>query len=183
MREHFSRACTMHEFSAAASTFPDWAAPTSTAITLCRRSTEAGSSCGLTTWFPIARCDKEFPFVMVAHVSYPEITGDATPASLSKKWITGILRKKIGYRGLVISDDLDMGGVLNGASIEEAAVETLRAGSDLFLVCQKEEHVWRAYEAVFKRAESDARVRQAGSGESKTREPHSRRSQLSSGRG
>jgi beta-N-acetylhexosaminidase len=80
------------------------------------------------------------------------------PASLSKEWISGILRKRIGYRSLVISDDLDMGGVLNGASIEEAAVETIRAGSDTFLVCQKEEHVWRAYEAVLKRAERDARV-------------------------
>jgi beta-N-acetylhexosaminidase len=104
---------------------------------------------------PYREMRKEFPFVMVAHVSYPKITGDSTPASLSKKWIDDVLRKKIGYRGLIISDDLDMGGVLNSASIEEAAVETLRAGSDLFLVCQKEEHVWRAYEAVFKRAESD----------------------------
>ncbi|HEY4934577.1 MAG TPA: beta-N-acetylhexosaminidase [Terriglobales bacterium] len=104
---------------------------------------------------PYREMRKEFPFVMVAHISYPRITGDNIPSSLSKKWISEILRRKIGYRGLVISDDLDMGGVLNSASIEDAAVETLRAGSDLFLVCQKEEHVWRAYEAVFKRAESD----------------------------
>jgi beta-N-acetylhexosaminidase len=104
---------------------------------------------------PYREMRREFPLVMVAHVSYPRITGDTTPASLSKKWISEILRRKIGYRGLVVSDDLDMGGVLNSASIEEAAVETLRAGSDLFLVCQKEEHVWRAYEAVFKRAEGD----------------------------
>src|ERR1019366_7804670 len=104
---------------------------------------------------PYREMRKEFPFVMVAHISYPKITGDKTPASLSKRWIRDVLRKKIGYRGLVISDDLDMGGVLNSASIEDAAVETLCAGSDLFLVCQKEEHVWRAYEAVFKRAESD----------------------------
>jgi beta-N-acetylhexosaminidase len=104
---------------------------------------------------PYRKMRKEFPFVMVAHISYPKITGDALPASLSKRWITGILRQKIGYRGLVVSDDLDMGGVLNSASIEEAAIETLRAGSDMFLVCQKEEHVWRAYEAVFKRAEGD----------------------------
>ena len=104
---------------------------------------------------PYREMRREFPLVMVAHVSYPKITGDTTPASLSKKWISEILRSKIGYRGLVVSDDLDMGGVLNSASIEEAALETLRAGSDLFLVCQKEEHVWRAYEAVFKRAEGD----------------------------
>jgi antitoxin (DNA-binding transcriptional repressor) of toxin-antitoxin stability system len=72
--------------------------------------------------------------------------------------------EKVGHRGpaqknrlsrLVVSDDLDMGGVLNSMSIEDAAVETLRAGSDLFLVCQKEDHVWRAYEAVFKHAEHD----------------------------
>jgi beta-N-acetylhexosaminidase len=104
---------------------------------------------------PYRAMHKEFPFIMVAHISYPRITEDSTPASLSKKWISGILRKRIGYRGLIISDDLDMGGVLNSTSIEDAAVETLRAGSDLFLVCQKEEHVWRAYEAVYRRAESD----------------------------
>jgi len=104
---------------------------------------------------PYRTMHREFPYVMVAHVSYPNVTADSTPASLSKKWITGILRRKIGYRGLVVSDDLDMGGVLNSVSIEDAAVETLHAGSDSFLVCQKEEHAWRAYEAVFKRAERD----------------------------
>ena len=104
---------------------------------------------------PYREMRRELPLVMVGHVSYPNVTGDNTPASLSKRWITGILRQKIGFRGLVVSDDLDMGGVLNSVSIEEAAVETLRAGSDVFLVCQKEEHIWRAYEAVFKRAESN----------------------------
>ena len=104
---------------------------------------------------PYRKMRRELPMVMVAHVSYPRITGDSIPASVSKEWISDILRKKIGYRGLVVSDDLDMGGVLNSVSIEDAAVETLGAGSDLFLVCQKEEHVWRAYEAVYKRAESD----------------------------
>jgi beta-N-acetylhexosaminidase len=104
---------------------------------------------------PYRTMHRQFAFVMVAHVVYPRITRDGTPASLSTKWITGILRNKIGYRGLIVSDDLDMGGVLNSVSVEEAAVETLRAGSDLFLVCQKEEHVWRAYEAVFKRAERE----------------------------
>jgi beta-N-acetylhexosaminidase len=104
---------------------------------------------------PYRELRRAFPFVMVAHVSYPRITRDNTPASLSKKWVTEILRQKIGYKGLVISDDLDMGGVLNSVPIEEAAVETLRAVSDMFLVCQKEENVWRAFDAVLKRAEHD----------------------------
>ena len=99
---------------------------------------------------PYRELPRHLPFVMVAHAAYPQVTGDRTPASLSKKWMSEVLRKKIGYRGLIITDDLDMGGVLAAASIEDAAVETLRAGADMFLVCQKEESVWRAFEAVYK---------------------------------
>lgn len=106
---------------------------------------------------PYRELRSEMPFVMVAHVEYPEVaTG---PASLSEKWMTRILRKKIGYRGLIISDDLEMGGVQAAASIEDAAVETLRAGADIFLVCHNEEHVWRTYQAVFRAAERDKRFR------------------------
>jgi beta-N-acetylhexosaminidase len=104
---------------------------------------------------PYRELRRDLPFVMVAHAAYPQVTGDRAPASLSKKWMSEVLRKKIGYRGLIITDDLDMGGVLAAASIEEAAVETLRAGADMFLICQKEESVWRAFEAVYKQAESN----------------------------
>jgi beta-N-acetylhexosaminidase len=104
---------------------------------------------------PYRELRRELPFVMVAHAAYPQVSGDRTPASLSKSWMSGVLRRRIGYRGLIITDDLDMGGVLAAASIEVAAVETLRAGADIFLVCQKEESVWRAFEAVYKQAESD----------------------------
>jgi beta-N-acetylhexosaminidase len=104
---------------------------------------------------PYRELRRELPFVMVAHAAYPRVTRDRTPASLSKKWISDILRKKICYRGLIIGDDLDMGGVQAAASIEDAALETLRAGADMFLVCQKEESVWRAFEAVYKQAEKE----------------------------
>ena len=104
---------------------------------------------------PYRKQRRDLPFVMVAHAAYPQVTGDKTPASLSKKWMSGILRKKIGYRGLIITDDLDMGGLLAAAAIEDAAVETLRAGADMFLICQKEESVRRAFETVLKRAESE----------------------------
>lgn len=95
------------------------------------------------------------PFVMVAHATYPQVTHDKLPASLSRKWMTEILREKIGYRGLIVSDDLEMGGVLAAGSIEEVAVETIRAGADIFLVCHNQELVWRAYEAVLHEAEKD----------------------------
>ena len=106
---------------------------------------------------PYRELSKTIPFVMVAHATYPKASRkDArTPASLSKAWITEVLKEKIGYRGLVISDDLEMGGVLAAATMEEAALGTLRAGADIFLVCQKEEFVWRCYEAVLQEAERD----------------------------
>ncbi|HWR37187.1 MAG TPA: beta-N-acetylhexosaminidase [Clostridia bacterium] len=106
---------------------------------------------------PYRTMRRELPFVMVAHGAYPAVTKDSTPASISKKWIAEILRKKIGYKGLVISDDLEMGGVLAAASIENAAVETIRAGADIFLVCRNDEHVWRTYNAVLREAERDKR--------------------------
>lgn len=104
---------------------------------------------------PYRKLHRDLTFVMVAHAAYPKVTGDHLPASLSRQWMSSILRKRIGYEGLIITDDLDMGGVLAAASIEDAAVETLRAGADMFLVCQKEESVRRAFEAVLKRAASD----------------------------
>ena len=58
---------------------------------------------------PYRALRRQLPFVMVSHAAYPQVTKTKTPASLSKIWITDILKKKIGYRGLVVSDDLEMG--------------------------------------------------------------------------
>jgi beta-N-acetylhexosaminidase len=106
---------------------------------------------------PYRELRRDLPFVMVAHAAYADVTHDSVPASLSKKWISDILKKKIGYKGLVVSDDLDMGGVLAVASIEDAAFQALAAGNDLMLICQKEESVWRAFDALYRQAESDRR--------------------------
>jgi beta-N-acetylhexosaminidase len=97
------------------------------------------------------------PFVMVSHAAFPAVTKDRTPASLSKKWITDILRKKIGYRGLICSDDLEMGGVLAAAPIEQAILGHIRAGGDLGLICHQEDFVVRAHEALVREAERDGR--------------------------
>ena len=108
---------------------------------------------------PYRMLAKQLPFIMVAHCAYPDVTGEAVPASISKKWVGDVLRKKIGYEGLVVSDDLEMGGVLKVASIEEAAVATVQAGADMYLVCHSEELVRRAYEAILKEAERSTRFR------------------------
>ncbi len=99
----------------------------------------------------------QLPMVMISHAAYPMVTKDRTPASLSKIWITEILRKRIGYRNLIVSDDLEMGGVLSAAPVGQAAVEFVRAGGDLCLVCHREDYVVQAYDELVKTAERDAK--------------------------
>jgi beta-N-acetylhexosaminidase len=93
--------------------------------------------------------------VMVSHAAYPKVTKSNTPASISRIWITDILRKRIGYRSLIVSDDLEMGGVLSAAPVGKAATEFIRAGGDLCLVCHREDYVLQAYDALTKAADSD----------------------------
>lgn len=102
---------------------------------------------------------RELPMIMVAHAAYPGVTKKLIPASLSKKWITDILRKKIGYNGLIVSDDMEMGAVLDFAPIEQTVVQHIRAGGDLALICHKEEMIVRAYESLMHEAERDRTLR------------------------
>jgi beta-N-acetylhexosaminidase len=106
---------------------------------------------------PYRTLRRQLPMVMVSHAAYPQVTRDRTPASLSKIWITDILRKRIGYRNLIVSDDLEMGGVLSAATAGEAAVEFVRAGGDLCLICHREDYILQAYEALVKAAEGDSK--------------------------
>ncbi len=104
---------------------------------------------------PYRTLRRQLPMVMVSHAAYPQVTKTTTPASISRIWITDILRKRIGYRNLIVSDDLEMGGVLSAAPVEEAATEFVRAGGDLCLVCHREDYVTQAHEALIKAAERD----------------------------
>ena len=99
---------------------------------------------------------RALPFVMVSHTIYSAADKDR-PASLSKKWMTEILRKKLGYTGLVITDDMEMGALQKAAPIEEASVLALRGGADLLLICHSEDQILRAHAAVARKVESDRR--------------------------
>jgi beta-N-acetylhexosaminidase len=101
----------------------------------------------------------QIPMVMINHAAYPKTAGKKRPASVSRFWIQTVLRKRIGFRGIVFSDDLEMGGVLRFMPIEEAAVEAVRAGSDLVEICHSAELILRAYEALIAEAERSASFR------------------------
>jgi beta-N-acetylhexosaminidase len=65
------------------------------------------------------------------------------------------LRKRIGYRNLVVSDDLEMGAVLSSASTGQSAVDFVRAGGDLCLLCHRQDYVENAFEELVKTAERE----------------------------
>ena len=77
--------------------------------------------------------DNGLPAVMVAHVQFPKV--DELPASLSRRWITDVLRGELRFRGTVFSDDLSMAGAAQFGGICERAQRALHAGCDVLPVC------------------------------------------------
>lgn len=84
-------------------------------------------------------------FIMAAHISAPRVTGDDTPASLSKTMITDILRGQMGYDGIVVTDAMNMGAVTEQYTSAQAAVKALQAGADVVLM---PEDFQEAYQGV-----------------------------------
>jgi len=77
---------------------------------------------------------KDVPFIMMGHISVPTVIGDNTPASLSQTMITEVLRKQMGYDGIVITDAMNMGAIVQSYSSGEAAIKTIKAGTDIVLM-------------------------------------------------
>jgi beta-N-acetylhexosaminidase len=99
------------------------------------------------------------PIVMTNHAAYPHTPGKEMPASASRFWITTVLRNRIGYKGIILSDDLEMGGILKFLPVDQAAVAAIRAGSDLVEICHSAELILRTYEALLAEAERSAAFR------------------------
>lgn len=108
---------------------------------------------------PYRALRRELPMVMVNHAAYPLTKDKKHPASVSQFWIGEVLRKRIGYRGIVVSDDLEMGGVANFMPMGEAAIAAVRVGSDLLLVCHHPEAILNVFESLIAEAERSATFR------------------------
>ncbi len=72
--------------------------------------------------------------IMAAHISVPSILGNNTPCSLSEYMLTAVLKERLGYNGLVITDALNMSAVTKEYSDGEAAVLAVKAGADILLM-------------------------------------------------
>jgi beta-N-acetylhexosaminidase len=96
--------------------------------------------------------------IMTAHVMFPALDG-TWPATLSPAILTGLLREELGFRGVIVSDDLGMKAVADRWPIAELAVRAVVAGADHLLVREPEERQVAAYEALLREAEASAAFR------------------------
>lgn len=83
--------------------------------------------------------------MMIAHGFYPSLETTQTPSSLSRAVITDLLRSEFGYEGLIMTDDLDMGAILNHYGLEETLRLAIAAGNDLAMICHRINHVEEAH--------------------------------------
>ena len=79
----------------------------------------------------------EVDSMMICHAQYPHLEPDGLPASLSRRIVTGMLREEMGYAGLVMTDDLDMGAILNHYGLEDTIRLAIAAGNDMAMICHR----------------------------------------------
>jgi beta-N-acetylhexosaminidase len=105
------------------------------------------------------RADDRVRMVMVSHGGFPNIDikkgttgGLLEPASISPSIVTKLLRQELGYKHLVVTDDLEMGAIAKHTEIEDASVRAFLAGEDMLLICATPETIRRGYRALLEAA-------------------------------
>ena len=108
------------------------------------------------------RRDDRVRCVMVSHGGFPNIDireavtgGLLEPASLNYNIVTKLLREELGYKHLVVTDDLEMGAIARHCEIEDAAVRASLAGEDMMLICASPDKIRRGYNGLLEAAKRD----------------------------
>jgi beta-N-acetylhexosaminidase len=98
--------------------------------------------------------------IMTAHVLVPSLD-EARPATLSKRIVTDILRRELGYQGVILSDDLEMKAIANEYAVPSAAVMAIESGCDGMLICSGDHATQAAALEALIHAVEDGRIRSA----------------------
>ena len=85
--------------------------------------------------------------VMVAHILYPEIDKEY-PATMSSRIIEGVLREELNYDGVIVSDDMTMGAIVQNYTLEDGVLSFIKAGGDIALVCHGKDNPGKVFEKI-----------------------------------
>ncbi|WFD08915.1 beta-N-acetylhexosaminidase [Tepidibacter hydrothermalis] len=86
--------------------------------------------------------------VMTAHIVLPNVDKSKKPATLSETILTDILRNELNFSGVIITDDMEMGAIVNNYGTKNASVEAIKAGADIVLMCHTKEKQIEALEGL-----------------------------------
>lgn len=85
--------------------------------------------------------------IMTSHINYPALDAD-NPATFSRTIITDMLREELNFKGLILTDDMEMGAIVNHYRIGPACVDTVTAGSDMVLICHQPDRILEGKKAI-----------------------------------
>ncbi len=103
--------------------------------------------------------ERKVESMMPTHLTLPKIMKEKVPVTVSKEILTDFVRGEMGYEGLIISDDLTMGGVSNSMEIEEICYKSLMAGIDVLCICHDHDLKERAFNYLCDKYVSDCGLR------------------------
>lgn len=93
--------------------------------------------------------------IMIGHIAFPALDKSRKPATLSEIIVTELLRNQLNFRGVIISDDMEMGAIVKYYGVEQASIMAISAGVDILIYCCTPERQQRAYRAVLEKASRD----------------------------
>lgn len=95
----------------------------------------------------IKAIEEDVEMIMVAHILYPELDKDF-PSTMSSKVMESLLRNELGYEGVIVSDDMTMGAIVENYTLEEGVLSFLKSGGDIALVCHGRENPKKVMERI-----------------------------------
>ena len=98
--------------------------------------------------------NKKIPGIMIGHIAVPKVTNEMLPASLSKKMINDLLRKNMGYQGIIMTDSLKMKALTKYFTNEEIYLSSVLAGNDMLVM---PDNIRKIYEVIY-RGVHDGRI-------------------------
>ena len=99
-----------------------------------------------------AAIDDGLEAVMLSHILYKTLDAE-NPASLSEKIVKDLLREQMGFEGVVMTDDMDMGAIVKNYGYADAVKKAMRADVDIILVCHESEKIQQTYDLLLQQAQ------------------------------
>jgi len=102
----------------------------------------------------IAAIEAGIPAIISSHILFPSLDDSGVPATMSRPILTGLLKEKLGFEGLVLTDGMEMNAIKNYYGVDKGCVEAVKAGADLVFICHSPSMTASATAAILRSAEN-----------------------------